>query len=73
MVIAIILGIILAVMRLSPNPVVKRVAWVYLWIFRGTPVYVQLVFWGLIAIDLPDDRPRHPVHRAVRARSTTRT
>lgn len=50
MVIAIILGILLAVMRLSPNPVVKSVAWFYLWIFRGTPVYVQLVFWGLIAI-----------------------
>ena len=26
----------------------RSVAWVYLWIFRGTPVYVQLVFWGLI-------------------------
>ncbi|MDT5192584.1 MAG: polar amino acid transport system permease protein, partial [Mycobacterium sp.] len=38
----------LAVMRLSPNPVFKSVAWVYLWIFRGTPVYVQLVFWGLV-------------------------
>lgn len=50
MVIAIVLGVILAVMRLSPNPVVKSVAWFYLWIFRGTPVYVQLVFWGLIAI-----------------------
>jgi len=50
MVIAIILGVVLAVMRQSENPVVKSVAWVYLWIFRGTPVYVQLVFWGLIAI-----------------------
>ncbi len=50
MVIAVILGIILAVMRLSPNPVLKSVSWVYLWIFRGTPVYVQLVFWGLIAV-----------------------
>lgn len=50
MVFAIILGVILAIMRLSPNPVVKSVAWFYLWIFRGTPVYVQLVFWGLIAI-----------------------
>jgi len=50
MVIAIILGIVLAVMRLSPNPVVKSVAWVYLWLFRGTPVYVQLVFWGLIGV-----------------------
>ncbi|PPL20437.1 MULTISPECIES: amino acid ABC transporter permease [Microterricola] len=47
---AIILGVSLAIMRLSPNPVVKGVAWFYLWIFRGTPVYVQLVFWGLIAI-----------------------
>ena len=43
MVIAIVLGVVLAVMRLSPNPVVKSVAWFYLWIFRGTPVYVQLL------------------------------
>src|SRR6476619_4164743 len=48
MVLAIALGVLLAVMRLSPNPVFKSVSWVYLWIFRGTPVYVQLVFWGLI-------------------------
>jgi polar amino acid transport system permease protein len=48
MVLAIVLGVTLAVMRLSPNPVFESVAWVYLWIFRGTPVYVQLVFWGLI-------------------------
>jgi polar amino acid transport system permease protein len=48
MVLAIILGVILAVMRLSPNPIFKAVSWVYLWIFRGTPIYVQLVFWGLI-------------------------
>ena len=50
MIIAIVLGVVLAVMRLSPNPVVKVVAWVYLWIFRGTPVYVQLTFWGLVPI-----------------------
>lgn len=50
MIAGIILGIILAVMRLSPNPIFKSVAWVYLWIFRGTPVYVQLVFWGLLAV-----------------------
>jgi polar amino acid transport system permease protein len=48
MVSAIVLGVIVAVMRLSPNPVFRSVSWVYLWIFRGTPVYVQLVFWGLI-------------------------
>jgi polar amino acid transport system permease protein len=47
MLLAVVLGVALAVMRLSPNPVFKSVSWVYLWIFRGTPVYVQLVFWGL--------------------------
>ncbi|MFC9999969.1 amino acid ABC transporter permease [Nocardia sp. NPDC127526] len=47
MAIGVVLGVLLAVMRLSPNPVLRSVAWVYLWIFRGTPVYVQLVFWGL--------------------------
>jgi polar amino acid transport system permease protein len=50
MVIGIVLGLLLAIMRLSPNPVLKAVSWVYLWIFRGTPVYVQLVFWGLITL-----------------------
>ncbi len=40
------LGIVLAVMRLSPNPVVKAGSWLYIYFFRGTPVYVQLLFWG---------------------------
>jgi len=53
MIIGVILGLILAVMRQSPNPVVKSVAWVYLWVFRGTPVYVQLVFWGLFSLIYP--------------------
>jgi polar amino acid transport system permease protein len=46
---AIVLGVLLAVMRLSPNPVLKSVAWLYVWFFRGTPIYVQLVFWGLMS------------------------
>ena len=48
MLLGVALGIVLSVMRLSPNPVFGSVAWAYLWIFRGTPVYVQLVFWGLL-------------------------
>jgi polar amino acid transport system permease protein len=48
MVIAILLGMTVAVMRMSDNFVLKGVAWLYVWIFRGTPVYVQLVFWGLV-------------------------
>jgi polar amino acid transport system permease protein len=53
MALGIVLGLILAVMRLSPNPVVKSVAWLYVWIFRGTPIYVQLVFWGLFSLIYP--------------------
>ncbi len=48
MVIAVVVGVTTAVMRMSDNPVLRSVAWAYLWLFRGTPVYVQLVFWGLI-------------------------
>jgi len=51
--IGIVLGIILAVMRLSPNPVLTTVSWVYLWFFRGTPVLVQLLFWYNIAYVFP--------------------
>jgi polar amino acid transport system permease protein len=38
-------GVILAVMRLSKNPVTSSIAWFYIWFFRGTPVYVQLLVW----------------------------
>lgn len=48
MVIGVVLGVLLAVMRLSPNKVLRSVSWGFVWFFRGTPVYVQLVFWGLI-------------------------
>ncbi|TMD84273.1 MAG: amino acid ABC transporter permease [Chloroflexi bacterium] len=45
MAIGIVLGVILAVMRLSPNPVMSWVSWLYIWFFRGTPVLVQIFFW----------------------------
>lgn len=48
MAIGVVLGVVLAVMRLSSNPVLRAVSWGVLWIVRGTPVYVQLTFWGLI-------------------------
>ncbi|WP_059012207.1 amino acid ABC transporter permease [Streptomyces specialis] len=45
MLIGVGLGVTLAVMRLSKNPVLSGVAWGYIWFFRGTPVLVQLVLW----------------------------
>ncbi len=45
MLIGIVGGIVLAVMRLSKNPVTSGIAWFYIWFFRGTPVLVQLFLW----------------------------
>lgn len=45
MAIGIIGGVLLAVMRLSANPLLSGASWVYIWFFRGTPVLVQLLFW----------------------------
>jgi polar amino acid transport system permease protein len=53
MVIGIAFGVVLAVMRRSPNPLVSRASWLYIWFFRGTPVLVQLLFWYNIAALYP--------------------
>jgi len=53
MVLAIVLAILLAFMRQSDNPIFRWSSWVWVWFFRGTPVYTQLVFWGLIAVLYP--------------------
>ncbi|MCW2914072.1 MAG: polar amino acid transporter, inner rane subunit [Actinomycetia bacterium] len=49
-------GVVLALMRLSANPMLSSAAWLYIWFFRGTPVLVQLIFWfnvrALIGSDL---------------------
>ncbi|MDO8209008.1 amino acid ABC transporter permease [Conexibacter sp. CPCC 206217] len=54
MVAGVLIGILLAVMRLSPNPLVAGVSGFYIWLFRGTPVLVQLLFWNFIAALYPD-------------------
>ena len=53
MVIAIVLALCLAMMRKSVNPVLRGVSWFFIWFFRGTPVYTQLVFWGMFAVLVP--------------------
>jgi polar amino acid transport system permease protein len=53
MAIGIVLGVILALMRLSPNPLLSGGSWLYIWFFRGTPVLVQIVFWYFIAALYP--------------------
>jgi polar amino acid transport system permease protein len=53
MLLGVVLGVVLAVMRLSPNPILSGAAWIYIWFFRGTPVLVQILFWYSIAALLP--------------------
>lgn len=53
MAIGIVLAVTVAIMRQSENPVMRSVAWFYIWFFRGTPIYTQLVFWGLISVLYP--------------------
>jgi len=45
MAVGIALGIVLAIMRLSPSRLLSGTAWTYIWFFRGTPVLVQIIFW----------------------------
>src|SRR5262249_15659835 len=53
MAIGIVLGVHLAVMRLSPNPLVASASWLYSWFFRGTPVLVPILFWYNISALYP--------------------
>ena len=45
MAVGVTLGTLIAVMRLSVNPILNSVAAFYQWFFRGTPTLVQLIFW----------------------------
>lgn len=41
----IILGLFLALGRLSKNKIVDKICWLYIWIFRGTPLLMQIFFF----------------------------
>ncbi|MGO2535764.1 MAG: amino acid ABC transporter permease [Brachybacterium tyrofermentans] len=53
MVLGTVVALAAAIMRRSENPVLRGVSWAYIFIFRGTPVYTQLVFWGLFTVIVP--------------------
>ena len=46
-------GLLVATLRLSPNPFLSGAAWLYTWFFRGTPLIVQIFFWYNIATVYP--------------------
>ena len=48
--VGLILGIVLAVMRLSQNAFLRWASATYTWAFRGTPLLVQILIWGNLAL-----------------------
>jgi len=53
MAVAIVVAGLLVIMRDSDNPVLRGLAYGWVWFFRGTPIYTQLLFWGLFAVLFP--------------------
>ena len=50
---SLVLGTVLAAMRISHNAVLKAISASYIWFFRGTPLLVQIVFWFNLGLFLP--------------------
>jgi polar amino acid transport system permease protein len=50
MIVGVVGGVLTAVMRLSDNPILSGVAWVFTWFFRGIPRYVLLFTMGTLGI-----------------------
>jgi len=53
MLVGLVLGTAIAIMRLSQNPLLRAVGSGYVWLFRGTPILVQLLFWFFLGTILP--------------------
>lgn len=47
------LGTLIAVMRMSQNPIARAFASGYLWVFRGVPALLQLMIWYNISLVFP--------------------
>lgn len=52
--IGLILGLLLALCRISKNPILNKMSWLYIWVFRGTPLLMQImvVFYALPMVSL---------------------
>ncbi|KRF26529.1 hypothetical protein ASG95_00015 [Phycicoccus sp. Soil803] len=53
MVIGVILGIMLALMRMSRSVILTTGASAFIWLFRGTPLLVQIIFWYNLSSFIP--------------------
>lgn len=63
-ILAMVLGLLVGISRLSGNWLVNRLALAYVELFRNTPLLVQLFFWYFaVMLQLPNGSPQHPPFR----------
>ena len=55
--VSLVLGLVLALVQVANIRVLKQIAFIYIWIFRGTPLLVQLfiIFFGLPGLGIMID------------------
>ena len=53
MALGLVLGVAVAIMRMSTNPVLRAVSLGYVWLFRGTPAILLLLLWFNLALVFP--------------------
>jgi len=54
MILAVVAGIVIALMNLSPSNLLSLPARGFVWLFRGTPALVQLILWYNLALFVPE-------------------
>ena len=64
-VLAILLGIVVGVARLSGNWIVAKIATAYIEFFRNVPLLVQLFFWFYILLALPTVREGYVIAQSI--------
>ncbi|PVA06607.1 amino acid ABC transporter permease [Thalassorhabdomicrobium marinisediminis] len=54
MVLGVMLGLPLAIARMSNDPLAKSISGLFVWFFRGTPLLVQLILWYNLSFLFPE-------------------
>jgi polar amino acid transport system permease protein len=52
-VLALVLGVIVGYGRLSTRSAARTASWLYVWLLRSTPLIVQVLIWGNLALFIP--------------------
>ena len=51
---SLVVGALVGLGRVSDAPVPRTAAWLYVWLFRSTPLVVQILLWGNLSLLVPD-------------------